>query len=147
LAEHQLDALAYDVLGLVRAQRSKRLFIDGLAGFRDAAVHPERLPRFLPALAHELRAMGVTAVISDESDSRGLPPSEAPALSPVFDNIVLLRQIEVAGELQPVVSVCKTRFASHDRGTYRLEISERGLAIGARLWTGDAPATGRGAEE
>ncbi|MDQ3230885.1 MAG: AAA family ATPase, partial [Pseudobdellovibrionaceae bacterium] len=49
--EHYVDALAEQVLEKLRseseAKRRRRLFIDGIEGFRNANVYPDRAPRFM----------------------------------------------------------------------------------------------------
>src|SRR5690349_15963557 len=58
------------VLDAVRRHGVKRLVIDGLSGFQQAALEPERVIRYWSALSNELRAQGVTT----------LHPLEMPAL-------------------------------------------------------------------
>ena len=44
------------------ARGVKRLVIDGMSGFQQAALEPERMVRFWSALSNELRALGVTTL-------------------------------------------------------------------------------------
>jgi circadian clock protein KaiC len=60
--EHILDELAHRLLQAVRRRGVKRLVIDGISGFQQAALEPERIVRFWSALCAELRALDVTAL-------------------------------------------------------------------------------------
>ena len=64
--EESEDALAERLLATVAERGIRRLFIDGLDGFLQAAVYPERMGRFFTALTLALRARGVTTLISVE---------------------------------------------------------------------------------
>jgi circadian clock protein KaiC len=139
--EQLLDALASRIFAAVRDRDIKRLFIDGLNGFRDTAAYPERLPRFLTALIEELRVLGVTSLITDETRERSIATSEGHVMAALFDNILSLRQIEIDAQLHTVISVLKTRNKAHDRSSYRLEINHGGLAIGPKITGTRGPAS------
>ena len=69
--EHMMDSLAEQLLERLRKDEQssrRRLFIDGLEGFRAAAVYPDRMPRFLSAFTNQLRMLDVTTMISEELD-------------------------------------------------------------------------------
>jgi circadian clock protein KaiC len=68
-----LDQLVHKLLDAVRHRRVRRLVIDGIIGFRQAALEEERMVRFWSALSTELRALGVTTVHTMETpDVTGL---------------------------------------------------------------------------
>src|SRR3954470_13849384 len=54
--EHMLDSLAEQLLEKIKAdeQARRRLFIDGMEGFRAASVYPDRMPRCLSAFCNQL---------------------------------------------------------------------------------------------
>ena len=131
-AERILDALAYQLILAVRERGVKRLFLDGLVGFREAA-YPERLPGFFAVLAEELRLLGVTAMLTEETRELFARGIEAPQVSATFDNILLFRQAEAGNELRPIVSVLKTRNSSNNRGLYPLDVTSQGIVIGPKL--------------
>jgi len=58
IGEHILDELAHRLLDAVRRRGVKRLVIDGVSGFQQAALEPERIVRFWSVLSNELRARG-----------------------------------------------------------------------------------------
>lgn len=92
--EQFMDSLAEKLLEPLRAEPHprRRLFIDGIEGFRAAAVYGERMPRFLSALTNQLRTFDVTTLIAEE-----LPLFKAeirmpnPELANVVESVVRLR--------------------------------------------------------
>jgi circadian clock protein KaiC len=62
VGEHILDELAHQLLEAVRRRAAKRLVIDGISGFQQAALETERIVRFWSTMSNELRALGVTTL-------------------------------------------------------------------------------------
>jgi len=135
LAENLLDKLAYQLLEWVAARNVRRLFIDGLGGFERAATHPSRLVEFFATLANQLRARGVTTVMTWEL--REIPSTQistpSAELSAIIDNLILLRQLETDHTFQPTVALQKMRDSVFDKSTYHLDFTSKGLRVGARL--------------
>lgn len=131
--EHFMDSLAEQLLEKLRAdgQTSKRrLFIDGAEGFRAAAIYPDRMPRFISALANQLRMLDVTTVISEELDlfkpEVDLPNAE---LATVNEGVILLRYVEQGSEIRRLVSVLKMRESEYDTSIYDFEITAKGMVV------------------
>ena len=61
-----LDAYGERLLEAVHKRKVRRLFIDGLNGFKKAAIDPGRMDHFFTALANELRVLGVTTLYTLE---------------------------------------------------------------------------------
>ena len=112
-------------------RKVKRLFIDGLAGLRRAVVYPERIGPFFTSLSNELRARGVTTIVSE--DARGLfgPGVDTPAdgTTAMVESIVFLRYEEYGTRLRRLISLIKMREGRYDSSVRELSISERGLAV------------------
>ena len=132
VGEHILDELAYRLLDAVRRRGVKRLLVDGLSGFQQAALEPERLVRFWSALSNELRALGVTTLHTLEmpelmgADLR-LPVSGISSLAEVM---VVLRYVELQSRLYRLVSLFKVREGAFDPTIREFEITAAGIAIG-----------------
>ena len=75
--EDLADRLIDRLLENVRRKGIKRLFIDGLGGFERALVYRERLVPFLTSLTNELRRLGVTTLISDDTSGLQGPGFDA----------------------------------------------------------------------
>jgi circadian clock protein KaiC len=142
-AEQVLDDLGYRLLWAVRSSGAKRVLIDGLVGFKEAA-YQERLAGFFAVLSHELASMGVTTVITEETRELFVRRIEIPTsgVSAIFHNIVFLRQVERGSELLRLLTVMKTRDSAHDRGLYQVDITDRGLRVGERFRPSEAILTG-----
>ena len=133
-AEGILDVLAADLLERVRRRGIKRLFVDGLVGFKESS-YLERLPGFFAALSHELAALGVTTVVTEET--RWLLGTEVevptPGVSAIFQNIVFLGQMETGSQIVRLISVLKARDAEHDRSVCSFDIRKDGIQVGGPL--------------
>ena len=132
VGEYILDELAHRLLDAVRRRGVKRLLVDGLSGFQQAALEPERLVRFWSALSNELRALGVTTLHTLEipelmgADLR-LPMSGISSLAEVM---VVLRYVELQSQLYRLVSLFKVREGVFDPTIREFEITAAGIAIG-----------------
>jgi circadian clock protein KaiC len=126
-----MDALAERILETVQREKIKRLVIDGLAGFEES-LGPERLKYFFKSLTNELRGLGVATLLTVEMRELFGPEVNVPllGLATVAENIVLLRQVEIASELKRAVAVMKTRESAHDDKVRELTIGARGLLVG-----------------
>ncbi len=129
-AERTLDGLVWELLETVERLKVQRLFIDGLVGFK-AAAHSERISQVFSVLSKRLTALGVTTLITDETRELFIRELDLPTqgVSAIFDNILLMRQIESDMGLLRLVAVMKTRDTPHDRKLYRFEITGSGIVV------------------
>ncbi len=120
--EESEDALAERLLAAVRDRGVRRLVIDGLDGFLQAAVYPARMGRFFTALALELRVRGVTTLISVELPTLLGTTAEVPlpGVSALAQNILILRAVERRSRLYRLLAVVKTQGSGHESTVYRL---------------------------
>ncbi len=125
------DALAEQLMREIRARKVRRLLVDGLGGLHDALVYAERARAFFSALCNELRASGVTALLTEETGDLFGQQTEAPpfGLSSMVDSIVLLRQVEVRAQLRRLISVAKTRDAVKDGSVRQFSIDDDGIDV------------------
>ncbi|MBF5045242.1 AAA family ATPase [Aggregicoccus sp. 17bor-14] len=144
-SELLLDALGERLLITVKARGVKRLLLDGLIGFKEATVHPERINRFFAVLTNELRAQGVTAVFTEETRLLFGPEVEAPvkAMSALVENHLFLRQVEMDGELRRAITILKTRESNHETSVRELHISAQGFRVGGPFRDVDSLLTGQ----
>ncbi|MFL5345056.1 MAG: RAD55 family ATPase [Hyalangium sp.] len=141
-----LDALAVKIVAAIKRRGVHRLLIDGLVGFKESTVHPERINRFFAAFTNELRALEVTTVFTEEMRVLFGPEVETPVkgLSALVENHLFLRQLEWKGELRRVLAILKTRESGHDPGVRELLITDRGLQLGGRFDSTGAVLTDQG---
>lgn len=129
-SEHLLDEIGHRLLQRVEAGGVKRLVLDGLSGFFESAVYPDRTGRYFSCLMNELRRRGVTVLMSAESQG-GIDPSSALpyGVSGFVDNLVLLRFVEGEGDVHRTLTVTKMRDADHDTRVHRMRITGHGLEV------------------
>ncbi len=133
--EGLLDAALHDLLQAVRRTGARRLCIDSLTGLLQLAPDPSRLPAVFATLAHELRTLGVTSLLTSEIDDSGrfgvLPTSGAmhSHLSGIADNVVVLRTARRRSSLSRLMSVFKARDAQIDPRVRSYQIGRGGIAI------------------
>jgi circadian clock protein KaiC len=119
------------LLDAARQSGCRRVFIDSLGALARSASNPQRLVEFFTALINELRSMGVTVVASweirDIFDANAHKP--AMELSSIFDNLLLVRFVEVRSELRRVFMVVKVRDSGFEASLRELVITGRGIRL------------------
>jgi circadian clock protein KaiC len=133
--EHYLDALAEQLLETLRTQQldqrqKRRLFIDGIEGFRSAAAYPDRMGRFLSAFVNQLRMLDITTLFSD---GIGLhpPTMEVPNTELVYvvENVIALRNVELRSRLYRLISIMKMQESDYDRSIREFNITNNGIEV------------------
>jgi circadian clock protein KaiC len=143
-SENLIDRVAGELLERISARATKRLFIDGLLGFKDMTVQEERIPRFYRALANELRGRGVTVMCTIEVPELVGPVVQPPIsrLTPVAENLILLRYVEQDATLRRVLSVMKVRDSGFDPRLREFEITPEGVVLGSSFAGAQAVLSG-----
>jgi circadian clock protein KaiC len=143
--EHLLDSLAEQLLEQLRGDESprRRLFIDGIEGFRAATVYADRMPRFLSAFTNQLRMYDVTAVVTEE-----LPlfhhdiDMPNPELANVVESVILLRYVELGSQLHRLMSIMKMRESRYDTSLREFRITDDGLEVAVSFESAEAILSG-----
>jgi circadian clock protein KaiC len=114
--EQIMDALAHKLLDAVDRLGVKRLFVDGLGGFIEAAIQPGRISRFFAAMAYELRARGVTTLYTMEVQQVIAPAIQMPisGISSMVENLIVTRHVEQGRRLHRLLSIVKVRDSDFD---------------------------------
>lgn len=123
-----VDSLAHGVLNNIARRGVARLLVDGVDGLREVVMHDGRARSFLAAFVNQLRHCAVSTLLTQELPYFG-ETHAAPAASMLFDNIILLRYVELGGVNRRQVGVLKLRENGYDAANHFLRISERGMAI------------------
>jgi circadian clock protein KaiC len=153
------DQVAEELRADVEARGVRRLVVDSSTELERAIFTEERKPNFLAALVNYVRAQRVTAVmmmdvpkiVGPELDLTSSP------LAVFAENLLLLRHVELRGEIRMILAVLKMRFSRHDTRITEYTIADdrgirlvgtaptvEGLLTGlARSWDGKAPRTVR----
>lgn len=130
-SDRPLDAWAGELLTAVTSDHPQRLVIDGLSELTRLATFPERLPAFLSALGHALRAEGVATLVTAETptvEETGLvvPVPEAAA---TLDNAILLRYVEPRSRLHRLISILRVHQSGFDPGVREFTITDHGIEV------------------
>ena len=130
-----LDDLGGQLLRAVGRRGVKRLLVDGLGGYVEAAEHSARAGKVFAALVHALRAQGVTTIYTAETPN--LVGAEVvvpvPGVSVVVDNMALLRFAEYRARLHRLFSIIKVRGSAFDPGMREFRITDKGITLADAL--------------
>lgn len=152
--EHYLDSQAEQLLEKIKKENTKkrrRLFIDGIEGFRAANPYPDRMGRFLSAFTNQLRSLDVTTLISEEL--RFFVPEvdmPNPELGNVVESVILLRLLELKSQIHRLISIMKMRESDYDTSIREFRITDEGVRVensfesAEHLLTGHARITSEG---
>jgi circadian clock protein KaiC len=125
-----VDGLAQQVLENVEQRQVARLLIDGIDGLREIVMHTGRSRSFLAALVNELRRRNVTTFFTQELPYFGQGPIQSEvSASMLFENIILLRYVDVRGINRRQIGVLKLRENGYDAANHLLLITDKGMSI------------------
>ncbi len=132
--EGVLDEVGNRMLEAVLRRKVRRLFLDGYAGLERLAVDRARLYPFMTALSNELRALGVTTVLTNEADLHGSVDLPTGGLmlrevSGIAENVILMRFIELRTRLHRMISVIKVRDSGFQHRMRGYAIADGGIVI------------------
>ena len=132
------------LLDAVARRGVRRLFIDGLDGFRQAALAPAQFHRFLAALTNELRARDVTTVMALEIPEFFGPSATNPldGGAGLVENMLFLRSVELHSHLYRLISILKMREGEYDGAIREFRITDRGIAVADTFASAEAILTG-----
>jgi circadian clock protein KaiC len=129
--EFGLDELGGRLLGEVERMGAKRLVIDSLDGFRQAAFDPARTIRFITALLGELRARDITTILTDETMKPSGPEMEmrVEGISALVENLFLLEYMTIGPKLRRLISIVKQRASAHETTAREFFLTGRGIEV------------------
>lgn len=110
--------------------KAVRVVIDAVTHMMSEQLGLDEPRRVLCKLAARFKALGVTSLFTLEASS--LYSNELGterSLSPIVDNLVLLRYRETQSGMDSMLTVVKTRGSEHDRGTHRFSIGQGGVHL------------------
>lgn len=135
LAGQYLSALDDKISSL----EAGRLVLDAATHLIAEGAPPDELRHVLYNLVVRFKSLGVTSLVTLEAMSLHSTDSVTErGLSPVADNLLMLRYAQEESRIEPRLTVVKTRGSAHDYGSYRITIGKGGLRVGSRV---DGPAS------
>jgi circadian clock protein KaiC len=129
--EASIDVLGERLLRLIREHRPDRLCIDGMQGFQQAVDFPERLRAVLSAIVDDLVAQHITSLYTVETPSLFDPLIQLPVdgISAVTHNMLLLRHVEVDGQMHKAINVLKLRDSGFDTAMREFRVTDTGIRV------------------
>ncbi len=118
----------------MQAMDATRVVLDAATQMLTEYVSLDEFRHVLYKLLTRFKLLGITSVLTLEAPS--LVSTERVTelgLSPIADNLLMLRYIEKDGQLTPMLTVVKTRGTGHDRRTHAIQVGPGGLRIGAAI--------------
>lgn len=144
--EHYMDSLAEQLLEKIKEEEEskRRLFIDGVEGFRSAAIYQDRIKRFLSAFCNQLRMQDVTTVMTEELD---LYKTEVelptPELATVTEGVILVRYLEFNSQIHRLISILKMRESLYDTSIREFEINSDGIHVANSFESAETVLSGK----
>jgi circadian clock protein KaiC len=139
-----VDGLAHGMLQNIEQRQVSRLLVDGVDALRQIILHEGRSHSFLAALVNELRVRNVTTFLTQELPYFSHTSSYGEvAASMLFENIILMRYVDVNGINLRQIGVLKLRENGYDAANHVLHISDNGMSIDEPVSTAAPPALRR----
>jgi circadian clock protein KaiC len=137
--EMQPDVHADIVKTAVRKVGARRVLIDPISDIEMATPDKVRYKDYIYSLVNEFKMQGITMLLTNE-----IPELFGPfqlsehGVSFITDNVILLRYVELYGQMGRALSVMKVRGSQHSTEIREFEITQAGLRIGnpVRVLTG-----------
>jgi len=127
-----LDELVHTLSVAVDELKATRVVINSISGMETALPQTERaeLVEGLYRLSANLTARGLVVMVTVEvADSFGAIRLSGHGLSFLSDNAILLRYVEIAGEIRRALIIVKMRTSKHDSTLREYRIGSQGIAL------------------
>ncbi|MCY1041275.1 AAA family ATPase [Corallococcus sp. bb12-1] len=118
----------------LKALKASRVVLDAATQLLTAHTSIDEFRHVLYKLVVRFKTLGITSVLTLESSSlSSMERVTDQGLSPIADNLLMLRYREASGRLAPTLTVVKTRGSGHDRRTHFMTVEQGGLRIGSSV--------------
>jgi circadian clock protein KaiC len=128
--ELSIDRIVVSIFQALRRRGIRRVVIDALGDLATASGDPTRMHGYLYALVQHFAVLGVSSVLTLETDPPVMASDEAHGrLSHMTDNIVFLELQMRHRAVGRSLRIAKARGVAHDLQPRELKIGDRGLRI------------------
>jgi circadian clock protein KaiC len=115
---------------IVIKEEPKRFVLDSLSGL-ERVYSVDKFREFVVGLNAFLKNYGVTTYLTNTTKSLlEIKSITETALSTLTDNIIILKYLELGGEMRRVINLLKARGSDHDKGIREFIIGEKGTVVG-----------------
>ena len=140
--EKHLEEHLADIRQIVERKKIKRCVVDPLSAI-SSAFSPDAFISFSKRLNGYLKTQEVTPLFTSASTSLIENSKDVDAhLSTLSDNIILLRYVEMQGDVQCVINIIKMRGSEHSKNLRMYNITDKGLVVGKSLEGYEGVTTG-----
>ena len=115
-----------DIRRIIERSGAKRVAVDSFTSFTSIFTEEEVL-LFAKRLHGHIKHAQVTGFYS------GLPQMAESPLAARLDNVIMLRHVELEGELKLVLNILKARGTVHNKSLRELRITDYGIVVGQPL--------------
>jgi PAS domain S-box-containing protein len=140
--EKHLEEHLADIRQIVEEKKIKRCVVDPLSAI-SSAFSPDVFISFSKRLNGYLKTREVTPLFTSASTSLIENTKDVDThLSTLSDNIILLRYVEMQGDVQCVINIIKMRGSEHSKSLRIYNITDKGLVVGKSLEGYEGVTTG-----
>ena len=124
------DEEAMKIEKIIKEKDIKRIFFDGIGNLETSIPDNMERKNYVTVLLGLFSSMGVTTFITSEiSELFGTVKLTHEALSGAVDIIILLKHVEIEGNIHGVLSILKSRGIEHDTEIKEFEITHHGINV------------------
>ncbi len=109
---------------------AKVIIIDSMKGYADSVITDDNPLKCLQNLAAYLNYLGITTLITADTESVIGEFKLTDAVSHIADNVVFLRYVEKLGEIVRVIGVLKKRLGNFEKTVREFQITRSGIKVG-----------------
>ena len=131
----------------LKALQASRVVLDAATQMLTEHMAIDDLRHVLHKLVVRFKTLGITSVLTLEATFLfSTERVTEQGLSPIADNLLMLRYKEANGRLAPTLTIVKTRGSDHDRGTHAVSVAKGGMRVESFAGgsTAPPPENGRG---
>lgn len=131
--EKLLEEHLFAIKKIIEEKKITRCVVDSLSAIHNEFDNDEFVD-FTKRLNGYLKSRGVTAIFTLASGliNKSVPVADA-QITTIADNMIMLRHVEMEGELQKVMNIVKFRGSSHSKNLTEYDIAEKGFIVGESL--------------
>lgn len=128
---YNADRFALLVREAVEERGAQVVMLDSLSGYGQS-IRTDDMAERIHALSRYLVNMGVTVILVNEVKSIAAPEVRATedGISYLADTIILLRYLEIEGEMRKAISVLKKRTGDFEKTLRAFDITSDGIQVG-----------------
>jgi circadian clock protein KaiC len=115
----------------LRQNKTRRLVLDGASHLLSELAAPSEHRQLVDGLVSRFKELGVTGILTFETHTLLASGTVTDrGVSPIADNLIMLRYRESDSGLAPTVTVVKTRGSAHDFKTHDISVGAGGMRVG-----------------